>query len=59
MNDKNTKPTLFWTAIAGLSAGALVGCEYCIPAMLTLLAGNYIFRATRAAIESLQTQQHA
>jgi len=56
MNKTNTKPILFWTAITVLSGGALIGCEYCIPAMFALLVGNYLYRPARTLLESLPAQ---
>jgi hypothetical protein len=56
MNNTNPKQILFWTAVTVLSGGAIIGCEYCIPTIFTLLTGNYLYRAARTLTESLPTQ---
>jgi len=59
MNNEHSKQILYWSAITVLSCGALVGCEYCIPAMLALLVTTYVYRVTRTLTENSQTQQTA
>jgi len=59
MNKTNTKPILFWTAMMVLSGGALIGCEYCIPAMFALLTVIYLYRAARTLHESFRLNTHS
>jgi hypothetical protein len=56
MNIKYTKQPLFWSAMSALSLGTLGGCEYCIPAMIALLAINVIYTTIRNLDKSLEIQ---
>lgn len=66
MNNTTTKTfrnNLFMAAITLLSAGVLVGCEYCAPLLLATITSVVIFRLARAFYEAVQitpfnTQTH-